>query len=109
MGGCACPIGHLDPLGGATELVYPWAGLLVLGFNDEDLEQNATGPTYHPCGGDLHRYYRGILRFMHGLGSPFLHNHGLRLIRAAHDVIQNPRGQHDVFEREAWAPADAAG
>lgn len=101
MGGCACPTSHLDPLGGATERVYPWVGVLVLGLDYEDFAQFATGPAYHPYGGDLHRFYRGILRFMQGIGSPFLQSHGLRLIRAAYDVIKDPRGPHDAFEREA--------
>lgn len=101
MGGCTCPTRHLDPLGGATERVYPWAGVLILGIDYEDFAQMASGPAYHPYGGDLHRFYRGILRYMQGLGSPFLQSHGLRLLRATHDVITNPLGPHDAFEREA--------
>jgi hypothetical protein len=81
--------------------VFPWAGVLVLGIDYEDFAQLAAGPAYHPYGGDLHRFYRGILRYMQGLGSPFLQSHGLRLLRATHDVIRDPLGPHDAFEHEA--------
>ena len=80
--------------------MFPWAGVLVLGIDHEDFEQFATGATFHPYGGDLHRFYRGILRYMQALGSPFLQSHGLRLLRAAHGVIEDPKGPRNGFEAE---------
>jgi hypothetical protein len=106
--GCGCPGGHLDPLGASSELAFPWAGVLVLPVDYELYGEMATGPARHDFGGPLHQFQHGIVHFVEALGSPFLHNHGLRLLRAAHAVVEAPgsgRGGVRRRGRPAEAPA----
>jgi hypothetical protein len=96
---CACPERHLDPLGPNAELVFPWAGVLVMQGDYESYSEASAEP--QPYGGDLHQFFHGIVHFVQALGSPFLQNHGLRLIRAAHDVVDHPRAVDESFAAEA--------
>jgi hypothetical protein len=100
VAGCDCPEGHLDPLGTAAELSFPWAGVLVLGADYELFGEFGTGLYWHEYGGPLHEFHHGIVHFVQALGSPFLHNHGLRILRAAHDVVDAPWNGHESFVTE---------
>jgi hypothetical protein len=46
VAGCGCPEGHPDPLGVSSELVFPWAGVLVLPGDYELYGEMATGPAW---------------------------------------------------------------
>ncbi|WP_433307218.1 hypothetical protein ACQP2F_22935 [Actinoplanes sp. CA-030573] len=87
MAGCACPDRHLDPLGGAAELSFPWAGLLVLPTDYETMVELTTSLVPYRYGGPNQQFQHGILHFVQALGSPFLHRHGLRLLRMAEEVV----------------------
>jgi hypothetical protein len=69
VAGCGCPEGHVDPLGASSELVFPWAGVLVLPGDYELYGELATGPARHDFGGPLHQFQHGIVHFVQALGS----------------------------------------
>jgi hypothetical protein len=61
----------------------------------------ATDPAWQDFGGPLHQFQHGIVHFVQALGSPFLHNHGLRLLRATHAVVDAPGSGREAFVAEA--------
>ena len=87
MAGCTCPDGRLAPLGDGAELALPWAGLLVLPIDYESMADLTTGLVSYRFGSPSHRFQHGILHFVQALGSPFLHRHGLRLLRMSEEVV----------------------
>ncbi len=98
---CDCPVHHLDLGGSDSELAFPSFGVLVLTADYETYVELASGPAPQPYGGPTHQFEYGIMRFMQALGSPFLHNHGLRLLRTSSNVVDDPNGRHDAFSAEA--------
>src|SRR5690349_10446127 len=76
--GCSCQENHLDPLGTEGELVFPWAGVLILPGDIEMYHELATDPSFQQYGGPLHGWHHGVVHFIQALGSPFLQDHGLR-------------------------------
>jgi hypothetical protein len=91
----------LDPLGTSGELVFPWAGVLALRGDYETYDEFATGLWWQEYGGPLHQWHHGIVHFIQALGSPFIQDHGLRLVRALHEVVDDPGGGHNAFVAEA--------
>jgi hypothetical protein len=103
--GCACRARQLRPAGSRSELSYPWAGVLVLGSDYETYSELAAGNVLQAHGHEVHAFHRGAFDFLHTLGSPFLHNRGLRLLRAAHAVLET-RGEDDTLVSEFIREAD---
>ena len=87
MAGCACPDGRLYPLGSDAELSFPWAGLLVLPIEYESMVETTTSLLMYRYGSPNQQFQHGILHFVQALGSPFLHRHGLRLLRMSEEVV----------------------
>jgi hypothetical protein len=86
MVGCACPDGRLYPLGSDAELSLPWAGLLVLPVEYESVAEMTTSVFLYRYNSPGQQFQHGILHFVQALGSPFLHRHGLRLLRMSEEV-----------------------
>ncbi len=94
----------MHPTGSRSELGYPWAGVLVLGGDFETYSELASANAAQAHGGELHAFHRGVVDFLHVLGSPFLQNQGLRLLRSAHEVLEAVGADGEAaaeFEREA--------
>ena len=83
---CACPTGRLAPIGSQPELVFPWAGVLVLG-TDYETYSEAVSSGLPMAIEDSLAWSRGGVHFIQALGSQLLHNHGLRLLKAGHDAL----------------------
>jgi len=87
MAGCTCPTRRLGPLGGDAERVFPWAGVVVLDVEYESYAEAVSGQWLAHVS-ELIAWNHGILHFVQALGSPLLQNHGLRLLRTSHAVLE---------------------
>jgi len=84
---CNCAERRLDPFGSQTELVFPWAGVLVLRGDYETYADVVAQKVLLVNGLELHDFHHGTVHFLQALGSPLLQNHGLRLLRAAQAAV----------------------
>ena len=104
MAGCTCPTTKLDLGRFHADGAFPWAGVAVL---SEDYETYRDGMEGQPLPLDAAlAFNRAVVRFLQALGSPALQNHGLRLMKAAQDLVAaTPTGDAgragSAFRREA--------
>jgi hypothetical protein len=68
--------------------VFPWAGVVVLDVEYEAYAEAVSGQWISHVR-ELLEWNHGVLHFIQALGSPQLQNHGLRILRTSHDVLEH--------------------